>query len=151
MIGSMRNIALNAILAVGVAACQVGPQYTQPDQETASEWHVDVRDDFRFEPPDSIEWWQIFNDPVLSNLIKLAHVQNNNIKVAGLRVIEARAALGIATGSRYPQSQFAAGDLTSIRVSEDDGAGGGDVEYTRANLGVNVVWEADFWGDFFRA
>lgn len=115
-------------------------------------WSDFVREDFQFEPQDLIEWWDIFNDPVLSQLVVTAHQNNNNIRLAGLAVLEARAALGIARGSRYPQAQFVAGDATRVNLSESNAntAGGSDLSYWQYNLGANASWEIDFWGRFRR-
>ena len=44
------------------------------------------------------DWWNVFEDPALSSLIDTAYQQNLSLQVAGLRVMEARAQLGIATG-----------------------------------------------------
>ena len=47
--------------------------------------------------------------PVLDRLIEIAYAQNLPLLSAGTRVIEARAALGVAIGELYPQSQQATG------------------------------------------
>ena len=136
-----------------VAACApVGPDYVRPDTTVNDQWAEYVKDEFQFVPQDSSEWWRILGDPVLNQLLESAYQQNNNIKVAGLRVLEARAALGIAIGNQYPQSQFFAGDATRISVSESNAntGGGGDLNYVQYNLGVGASWEIDFWGRFRR-
>ena len=48
-------------------------------------------------------WWKVFNDPTLDRLIETAYRENLNLRVAGVRVLAARAQLGIATGQLYPQ------------------------------------------------
>ena len=52
-----------------------------------------------------VRWWRTFNDPVLNDLVQKAYAQNLDIKSAGLRIAQARAALGIAEGLAFPQSQ----------------------------------------------
>lgn len=142
------------VLASGLtAACApVGPDFVRPDSASNESWSDYVREDFQFAPQNSVEWWSIFGDPVLSQLVAAAHQNNNNIHIAGLRVLEARASLGIARGSRYPQAQFVAGDATSINLSESNAntAGGADLSYLQYNLGANASWEIDFWGRFRR-
>lgn len=93
------------------------------------------------------QWWKVLNDPDIDKLVKIAWQQNNTLEIAGLRVLEAQAQLGIATGSRYPQSQLMLGDAT--RVSPPESAGGG-ASYTNYGLGVSAAWEIDFWGRFRR-
>ena len=136
-----------------IAACApVGTDFVRPDSMSNESWSDFVREDFQFEPQNQFEWWEIFDDPVLSQLVATAHQNNNNIRVAGLAVLEARAALGIALGSRYPQAQFVAGDAARINLSESNAntAGSGDLSYWQYNLGANASWEIDFWGRFRR-
>jgi len=47
-------------------------------------------------------WWKAFNDPALERLVDIAYRQNLPLQIAGLRILEARARLGIATGQQYP-------------------------------------------------
>jgi NodT family efflux transporter outer membrane factor (OMF) lipoprotein len=124
----------------------------RPDSASNESWSDFVQEDFQFAPQDSVEWWSIFGDPVLSQLVTAAHLNNNNIRLAGLRVLEARASLGIARGSRYPQAQFIAGDATRIDLSESNAntASGADLSYVQYNLGASASWEIDFWGRFRR-
>ena len=90
--------------------------------------------------------------PALNELVAIAQTQNNNLRIAGLRVLEARATLAIAVGNQYPQTQVAAGDVTAIQLSEGDGPlAGGDRDFTKYNLGVAASWEIDFWGRYRRA
>ena len=74
---------------------------------------------------------------MLNELIDIAHEQNNSLKIAGLRVLESRAQLGIAIGNQYPQSQAVVGDATALRASENAAnTGAGDLEFTQFNIGV---------------
>ena len=77
--------------------------------------------------------------------------QNNGLKIAGLRVIEAQANLQIATGNKYPQTQALAGSATAIGKSKrDNDTILSDLEYSQLSLGASVSWEIDFWGKFRR-
>ena len=151
---SVQIVRAAIALASGLttACAPVGPDFVRPDSMSNKSWSDFVREDFQFEPQDLVEWWDVFNDPVLSQLVVTAQQNNNNIRLAGLAVLEARAALGIARGSRYPQAQFVAGDATRINLSESNAntAGGGDLSYWQYNLGASASWEIDFWGRFRR-
>ena len=146
------RLTFASVLVLVVACAPVGPDYVRPDTTVNDEWAEYVKDEFQFVPQDSSEWWRILGDPVLDQLLESAYLQNNNIEVAGLRVLEARAALGIAVGNQYPQSQFLAGDATRISASESNAntGGGGDLDYVQYNFGVGASWEMDFWGRFRR-
>jgi len=62
-------------------------------------------------------WWQVFQNPALTRLFDQVYRQNLNQQIAGLRILEARAQLGIAVGLQYPQSQSFGG--WQIRESND--------------------------------
>jgi NodT family efflux transporter outer membrane factor (OMF) lipoprotein len=94
-----------------------------------------------------VEWWRVFDDPVLNGLVETARKTNNSLEIAGLRVLEARAQLGIATGSLYPQTQVAAGDATWVSPADNTGA---SESFTQYSFDATVAWEIDFWGRFRR-
>jgi NodT family efflux transporter outer membrane factor (OMF) lipoprotein len=153
MFNGQENFRLAIVSFALVSACApVGPDFVRPESASNEAWSDFVREDFQFAPQDSVEWWEVLADPVLSQLVAAGRQNNNNIRLAGLRVLEARASLGIALGSRYPQAQFVAGDATRINLSESNAntAGGADLSYWQYNLGANASWEIDFWGRFRR-
>jgi NodT family efflux transporter outer membrane factor (OMF) lipoprotein len=143
---------LAGLLSVLLVACApVGPEFVRPETTVAPQWMLASQNEFKTDPEELIEWWRVFDDLDLIELIELAHRNNNNLKIAGLRVLEARAALGIAVGNQYPQSQIAAGDATAIGASESNAnTTAGDLNFTQYNLGVSASWEMDFWGKFRR-
>ena len=99
-------------------------------------------------PYELVEWWQVFNDPVLNQLVDIAQRQNYTLELAGLKILESRAQLGIATGLQYPQQQLANGGVT--RLSPSENAAQGSIDYNQLNLGATLSWEMDFWGKFRR-
>ena len=147
-----RTLGIVVSLTLAAACTPVGPDFVRPEVASSPTWSDYVREDFSFEPQDSAEWWRILGDPALNDLVTLAHEQNNNIRIAGLRVLEARAALAVAVGNQYPQSQAISGDATAIKLSDGDGPlAGGDRDFTQYNLGIGASWEIDFWGRYRRA
>jgi outer membrane protein TolC len=69
---------------------------------------------------------------------------NLSLQVAGLRVLEARAQLGIAAGNGYPPTQEINGDFTW--VNEPSPA----ENFRSYSAGFDVAWELDFRGKFRR-
>ena len=105
-------------------------------------------------PSQDREWWHVFNDPVLDGLIDRAYKENLTLRIAGLRVLEARARLGIATGRFFPQTQEAvrlcAADTCPANKSQS-GLLGNSLTFTRQDqFGLSASWELDFWGKFRR-
>jgi len=105
------------------------------------------------QPATESAWWKAFNDPVLEQLIQLAYKQNLTLRVAGLRIMEARAALAIATGNQYPQVQQAFAGVNGVGLSNNtvNKTPGFSRYYAIDNLGLDVSWEADFWRQYAKA
>jgi NodT family efflux transporter outer membrane factor (OMF) lipoprotein len=141
------RLSLGIIVLASVAACTLGPEFEKPEVSLPNNWAIETGDEFEAIPVQNTKWWEEFNDPELNHLLDIAWQQNNSLEIAGLRVLEAQAQLGIATGSRYPQSQNLFGD--AIRVSPAGTTGGGE-NFTAYTLGASAAWELDFWGRFRR-
>ena len=118
MINVMRANMVILVFALLVAGCmKLGPDYARPDTAVLANWHEADGTRVTNEPVDYRAWWRVFHDPVLDRLIETAHRQNLSLRVAGVRVLEARAQLGIAVGQLYPQTQQAVGSLQYNRLS----------------------------------
>lgn len=135
------------VLSALLAACApVGPEFVKPEVELPPGWTETGNNGIRETVIEQPQWWRVFGDSVLNQLIETAWRQNNNLEIAGLRVLEARAQLGIAQGSLYPQSQLAAGSATY--TSSADNLGGSN--FWQYGIGASASWEIDFWGRFRR-
>jgi len=97
------------------------------------------------------DWWTVFNDPVLSDLIQLAYQQNLTLQTAGVRVLEARARLGIAIGEFYPQKQLVGASLTHNQIPISLPQNIITNTYWSDQFGAQAAWELDFWGKLRRA
>jgi NodT family efflux transporter outer membrane factor (OMF) lipoprotein len=147
---------------------KVGPNYGKPPAPVAKDW-IDADDRrVRTESDDLSKWWTVFKDPVLDSLICDAYRQNLSLRVAGMRVLEARAQLAIDVGNLLPQTQTSTGDFKWNGLSETTannilqfGVPPGGLQgvtfptfkrwYGQWDLGFNLSWELDFWGRFRRA
>src|SRR5262249_11863778 len=68
---------------------KVGPNYATPPAPVADHW-IDASDKrVRSECDDLSAWWNVFNDPLLNQLINSAYQQNLTLREAGFRVLEA--------------------------------------------------------------
>jgi NodT family efflux transporter outer membrane factor (OMF) lipoprotein len=143
-----RLAALAVSMASILAACApVGPDYVKPELPVADEWSQQPGQGLEPDRADLLEWWKVFEDPVLDELMARARANNNNLKIAGLRVLESMAQLGIATGAQYPQSQFAFGEAAAVSPADNSGVTSNFGQY---GLGASASWEIDFWGRFRR-
>ena len=139
---------VNAIALTLLTACSaVGPEFEKPEQDLPREWTETGNVGLESSPIEQPQWWRLFNDPVLNQLVETAWAQNNSLEIAGLRVLEARAQLGIAQGNKYPQSQLSAGSATYTSPANNFGGGSNVWQY---GIGASTSWELDFWGRFRR-
>ena len=93
-----------------------------------------------------------FNDPTLDRLVELAYQQNLPLQIAGLRIVEARAQLGVATGQQYPQIRSPSPARSAVGLSEHTARRRRLSIATSAHyqVGFDAAWELDFWGKYRR-
>jgi len=89
-------------LALLLSGCAVGPNYRAPQIELSREWHQSTTDGLAAGEANVEAWWQVFDDALLSDLIRRAADNNRDLRLAILRVREARAMRGIAAGELLP-------------------------------------------------
>lgn len=129
-------------LIIYLAGCKVGPDYEQPQ--------LDSPEAFRFdnELTDTIinlQWWELFQDPVLDTLIAIALEENKDVLQAAARIEAARANVGYTRADAFPTINVAAG------------ASRGNYSGMKTDVGNNfyafpeLVWEIDFWGKYRRS
>jgi NodT family efflux transporter outer membrane factor (OMF) lipoprotein len=140
-----RTLSISCLVLL-TACAPVGPDFVKPDVELPAEWSAATENGLEASPVKQPQWWRVFNAPVLDNLVETAWQQNNTLEIAGLRVLESRAQLGIAQGNLYPQSQLAAGNTTY--TSSANNVGGSN--FWQYGIGASASWEIDFWGRFRR-
>jgi NodT family efflux transporter outer membrane factor (OMF) lipoprotein len=130
---------------------KVGPNYCPPAAPVASEW-IDYADPrVKSEEEHLGHWWTVFNDPTLNALIQTAYGQNLTLREAGARILEARAQLGIARGNIFPQEQFAFGEYSRIKLSQNVANPPLSAWFSEWTFGLSGTWELDFWGRYRRA
>ncbi|MBV7476748.1 efflux transporter outer membrane subunit [Pseudomonas sp. PDM31] len=132
---------------------RLGPDFQSPAQPWVEHWDTPslALAGQKRPQPDSRQWWHVFGDPVLDKLIAEADIHNADLQVAGLRVMESRAQLGIALSGRYPQFQQASADSLYLDRNQSGGANPQDSHFWQHSVGFDVGWELDFWGRFSRA
>ncbi|WP_223443631.1 MULTISPECIES: efflux transporter outer membrane subunit [Pseudomonas] len=132
---------------------QLGPDFQSPAQPWVDHWNSPALEIVgqQHAQPDSRQWWRVFNDPVLDHLMAEADAHNPDLHVAGLRVMESRAQLGIALSGRYPQLQQASADSLYLNRKQSGGANPQDTHFWQHSVGFDIGWELDFWGRFSRA
>ena len=129
---------------------KVGPNYQRPPVPLAESWIETQNPRVKSAPADYAAWWNAFNDPVLNELIKLAYEQNVNLRIAGTRVLEARAQYAIAVGLLFPQQQTASASFDHAQISGNVANVAPHRFFNTWTTGLAASWELDFWGRFRR-
>ena len=135
------------------AGCMVGPNFQPPKATVSANWLETGDQRVSTGSTTYRDWWRAFNDPVLDRLIERAYRENLSLRSAGVRVLQARAQLGVAIGEFFPQTQQAVGSIQYYRTSDQAvtaAAFKGGFSYWQAEIGAQASWEPDFWGKFRR-
>jgi NodT family efflux transporter outer membrane factor (OMF) lipoprotein len=144
-------LLIPALLAF--AGCTIGPNFLRPKTSVSANWQE--AGDARVSTASATYsgWWTAFNDPVLDRLIERAYRENLSLRQAGVRVLQARAQLGVAVGEIFPQTQQAVGSVQYNRTSDRAVTATetqGSVRYWQSQIGAQASWELDFWGKIRR-
>ncbi|BDV38095.1 efflux transporter outer membrane subunit [Methylocystis bryophila] len=143
------------VLAAGLAGCAVGPDFVTPPAPVADTWLEWRSHSLKSGAEEYRDWWRVFHDPVLNQLIDIAYAQNLTLLSAGTKVLQARAELGVAIGEFYPQSQSVSSAVSYNRASNATPASQGGNSTTLGNFWADrwmasAMWEVDIWGKFRR-
>lgn len=146
------RITLLAALLLVSACTKLGPEFTRPSVSVAEGWLEAGDPRVSSQAADYRDWWTAFDDPVLNSLIATAYRQNLPLQIAGFRIIEARAQLGIAVGNLFPQRQQARGGVGHVELSQNapNALPFLDDSFRDLDLGLDAAWEIDLWGRFRR-
>ena len=135
------KIGLSALAVIMLSGCvKLGPDFMGIDTPTLPKnW---TEGSSKANQKKIAQWWKTFNDPVLNTLVEKAYAQNLDIKSAGLRILQARTALGISEGLNYPQVQTLSANAA---VSRQNGT-----RFEAAGVNFDLGWEMDIWGKYAR-
>lgn len=111
-IGARRPSTAVAALAVcALAACTVGPDYHRPSVPTPSDWQTDSywQQGTPTHAPLSLDWWQVFDDPVLNRLETRGLLNNPTLQAASAHYEQAKALLAQTFSAALPEVDVNAG------------------------------------------
>jgi NodT family efflux transporter outer membrane factor (OMF) lipoprotein len=151
--GINQSIRSRIILLVPVflafAGCMIGPNYQRPKVSVSQNWGETQDPRVSTESTTYRDWWRAFNDPALDRLVARAYRDNLTLQQASVRVLQARAQLGIAVGEVFPQTQQVIGSVEYNRTSDRSASAAalkGSTAYWQSQIGAQATWELDFWG-----
>jgi NodT family efflux transporter outer membrane factor (OMF) lipoprotein len=150
------RIAAVVVVSLCVGGCfMVGPDYSEPESSLSDQWMEAGDPALKAGGAIDQAWWTAFDDDVLDRLVEMGYRQNLSLQTAAVRVLQARAELGIAIGELYPQTQQAIGSVNynrqSARAPFQSGGTSSSLTYWQNQIGAQAAWEVDIWGRFRRA
>jgi outer membrane protein, multidrug efflux system len=133
--------------SASLAGCMVGPNYHRPAVQTPPAY----RDPAGQPQPQAqaasyadLPWWQVFQDPKLQELIRIALKQNYDLQLAAERIVAARAELAITRSNLFPQVQgngnFSGGKENTFQT-----------KYNFLTLTADAAFQLDLFGRLRRA
>jgi multidrug efflux system outer membrane protein len=136
------------VFVVALAGCTtVGPDYQRPEIAVPNEYPEAAA---KGEPSIPADWWTLFNDAQLNELVQSSFKHNADVRLAAARVQEAAGVLREARALIYPDVS-AGVSSTRSRVSElTIPPPLPPLERTTNQLLVSTTYELDFWGRYAR-
>ena len=128
-----------------ISGCMVGPNYHRPVVQTPTVYR-DLSENPQTQAASyaDLRWWQVFQDPQLQELIRMALKQNYDLQLATQRIIAARAQLAVTRSSLFPQIQgngnFNGGKENTFQTN-----------YNFLTLTADAAFQLDFFGRLRRA
>ncbi|NOX67349.1 MAG: efflux transporter outer membrane subunit [Chlorobi bacterium] len=137
-------LPLIAVLVMILSSCAVGPDFQKPQVDTLDIYRFDS---LKVDSIANLEWWNLFDDPILDSLVITSLRNNKDLLIAVSRIEEARANLGFTKADIYPKIDIQAGATRgdyalAFRLPELG---------NNFNVSVPLSWEIDFWGKLRRA
>jgi NodT family efflux transporter outer membrane factor (OMF) lipoprotein len=129
-------------------SCTLGRDYKRPAIETPTTYRHAPSQTSAASLAD-VQWFDLFRDDTLTQLVRTALQQNFEIRIAAQRVLQVRAAYGITRSDQFPSIDVSGG-VTAARSSQT-GASRGipegvDTDVSYAQAGFSLGWEVDVWG-----
>ena len=122
------------------SSCQIGKHYTRPELNLPEQLDSTQQDTLTIA---EMQWWEIYTDTTLQNLIDKTLEHNKDIKMAAARVKELAAMKRIDFANLFPQLNG------SVYTQKEASNYGGDKYSNDPETGAKatVSWEVDLWGN----
>jgi multidrug efflux system outer membrane protein len=138
------------VVTLSLGGCtKMGPDYHRPDT------NIQMLESYQYAPAERVlpepddQWWRVFNDPELNQLVEEVLRNNLDIKRATAAVLEVRAQLVETRAERFPQAGVEAG--VERRQIPEPNSVSIDRTSTTYDLALPASFEIDLWGRLARA
>jgi outer membrane protein, multidrug efflux system len=127
----------------------VGPDYRRPDIPLPDKY-ADSATATESAPGVAAQWWRLYDDPLLNDLVSMSLADNVDVRAATARVEEADAILRQVNAAMFPEFDLG-GHATRTRFNPALESAGSAAIHNDFQLAVSTSFELDFWGRLRRA
>ncbi len=124
-----------AVFILNVYSCKVGKDYEREEQNLPENYRQNSETEQSIA---TINWWELFKDPVLVDLINTALKENKNIKIAANRLEESQIYFDLSKADFYPSVNYYGGASSGINSQTSEFS-------NSVAVGVNVSYTVDLW------
>ena len=133
----MRKLAVVALVPLlSLTGCNLGPKYKHPTVQPPPTFYTE--DQARQISIADLGWWQLFKDPVLQGLVRVAIENNYDLQLAVARVEEERALVGVSRSQYFPQVGYDANISGQKLLTIPN--------HTYYSYSFSTFWEIDLFG-----
>lgn len=142
----IKQMTLSLLVAGVLSGCSMAPKYTRPDAPIAADYPAQSAAAANQQRVSETGWRTFFPDPQLQELISRALVNNRDLRVAALRIEEARAQYNIQSADLYPNLNATATGSRG-RTPASVSPIGTSLVSSNYQVGVSLAsFELDFFG-----
>lgn len=141
---SVHSLGAVVLLLAGTSGCVVGPDHVRPSSPVPDSWHQELEHGHYLNAAETRDWWTLFQDEQLNQLVYLAGENNLDLYAAYKRICQERAQLSAARSARWPNID-ATTSVTNAKPSVNV------INFFRGarfvwGTGFDVSWEPDLFG-----
>ncbi len=145
----MKKLLPLVLISTGLlSGCLMGPKYRRPAANVPPSYRAASPEQTTASSLGNEQWWQVYQDPVLAELIHKALAQNYDVRLAAARILEAQAQLGIIRSNQFPSASVGSDIFSQQNAKISNQFPAYQVNAGELNLGV--IWNLDFWGKYRR-
>jgi multidrug efflux system outer membrane protein len=139
------HLAATLTATLLLTGCAVGPDYVRP-ASTLPEQHKETSTESSAATSVNPEWWALFNDATLNQLVQQALAANQDLQAAIARLEASQAAAREAGADLYPSIGLDARSSRN-RISGETASGRfGPPTYNNRRAALSLNYEVDLWG-----
>ena len=149
--------AVCAAMVLLLSGCTLGPDFAEPNPHLPENttFNGQTVSDAHLPAPTDPHWWNIFSDPVLTNLESRVADANLDVRTAAIRIAESRYQRGATAAAelpsingdgKYQRELYSKNGIISLLSPLAGQNGISDQPINEYTVGLDMSWELDLWG-----